>query len=94
MTDHDDIPTPKSSPAFSGVEPGKPFRAPVAPTHNLCVKMKDKEPARFVQVGVAWENEKGQVNIRLNPGTVLGWRDLEEMTLTLFPSNDKSKFGR
>lgn len=88
MTDHDDIPTPKSSPAFSGVEPGKPFRPASAPTHNLCVKMKDKDSARFVQVGVAWENEKGQFSIRLNPGTVLGWRDLEEMTLTIFPAKN------
>lgn len=29
------------------------------------------------QLGVAWQNEKGNINIKLNPGASLAWRALE-----------------
>lgn len=38
------------------------------------------------QAGVAFENEFGQLNIKLNPGVVLHWND--EVFITLNPYSD------
>lgn len=59
--------------------PARPAWIRDAPTHNLCVKAEGKKNQKgndfFHQVGVGWMNEKGQVSIKLDPGTVLRWDD-------------------
>lgn len=56
------------------------------PTHNLCVKRKDGS-GKFIQIGAGWQNDKGQINIRLDACVVLNWREVEdEFYLTLFPN--------
>lgn len=59
------------------------------PTHRL--KLRDAKN-RTAEVGVGWMNaETGAISVRLNPGTVLSWRDIEDSTLTFFPADDKPK---
>lgn len=58
-----------------------------APTHNLCIKKKGPDGKKFVQVGAGWQNEKGQINVVLDMGVHLSWRDLEDCYLSLFPNS-------
>lgn len=64
------------------------------PTHNLCIKRKDQRrvgSSAFVQVGVGWQNEKGQISIRLDAGVSLNWRDCDDLWITLFPNTPGGK---
>jgi len=40
-------------------------------------------------VGAAWKDDRGFLNIRLNPGVVLSWQD--DVYLNLFPVEDAPK---
>lgn len=52
------------------------------PTHTLTVKKKDGEsPAK--QIGVAWQNDKGWFNIKLNPCVALS--DREDIWINMYP---------
>jgi len=60
------------------------------PTHNLCLKVeRENDKAPWVQVGVGWQNEKGQIGIRLNAGVTLSWHDTQVYSLRLFPVSEK-----
>ena len=61
---------------------------PRPPTHNLCIAPKG-EDGTFVTVGAGWENDKGQINIKLNQGTTLNWRDCDDCSIYLFRRTDK-----
>jgi hypothetical protein len=51
------------------------------------LKITDKKNTKDrAQAGVAFENEFGQLNIKLNPGIVLHWND--EVFITLNPYSD------
>jgi len=58
------------------------------PTHFLCIKRKENKNEKFHNVGVGWENDKGQVKLKIDDGVVLSWRDMDTFTLYLFPSKD------
>ena len=57
------------------------------PTHNLCITRRDA-PTPFQEVGVAWMNDKGQLNIVLRDGVVLDWRIMETHRIMLFEARD------
>jgi hypothetical protein len=59
------------------------------PTHFLCIKRKDDKRAKFDNIGCGWINDKGQIKLKVNIGVVLSWRDLDDLTLYLFPNKDK-----
>ena len=54
---------------------------PRKPTHDFCVRTPDGK--RRGVIGSAWLNEDGSLNVHLNPGTVLDWRD--NLQIGLFP---------
>ncbi len=45
----------------------------------------DGEKRFFHKIGVAFRNDKGAIQIVLNPCTVIDWRTLGDHTLTLYP---------
>lgn len=55
-----------------------------APDFRLRLKTPDGKTAT---VGAAWQNERGYINMQINPGVVLDWRSLDGCLLTLFPSD-------
>lgn len=57
------------------------------PTHNLCVK--DPNANAFRQIGVGWENSKGQIKLKLDAAVMLRWDD--DLQITLFPKHDSKK---
>lgn len=60
------------------------------PTHNIVIRGPDNEEGRasfWKQVGVAWENERGQLKMKLDVGTVLDWRLSDEFALYIMPAN-------
>lgn len=59
------------------------------PAYNVCVvadEMDTGRRERFVRVGVAWENNRNQLRVVLNPGTVLRWND--GLSIWLFKTKD------
>ena len=61
---------------------------PTKPTHNLCMKKRDEEGGKWVQIGAGWMNDRNAISVRLNMGVTLSWRDMERYSLYLF----KNKF--
>lgn len=57
------------------------------PDYTLKLMVKDGE-ARTNRAGVAWENSSGTIQITLDPGIVLDWRD--DIYITLFPNGEGS----
>jgi len=58
------------------------------PTHDLVICRRDDKKIR-TKAGVAWQNAKGWIEIRLSPGVVLDWRDGETVFLNLYPREDR-----
>ncbi len=61
--------------------------------YNICTSKKVRasdEKVFFHKVGVAFQNDKGQLSIKLNPGTVLDWRLGETYHITLFPAENRT----
>jgi hypothetical protein len=58
------------------------------PQYYIRMKSRDPNDKRAATVGVGFINSSGGINIRLNPGVNIGWRDLEDFYLTLWPEND------
>ena len=52
------------------------------------IRLKDHR-GKTATVGAAWNNERGYLNIQINPGVVLDWRSLDGCVLTMWP-NDKT----
>lgn len=59
------------------------------------LKITDKNNTKDrAQAGVAFENEFGQLNIKLNPGIVLRWNDEVFITLNLYTDEYPSPGGK
>lgn len=59
------------------------------PDYNLCIRRNDGS-GRSVQIGCAWVNEKsGAISIKLDPGSVIHWRDMDDCYLSLFKNKKK-----
>jgi hypothetical protein len=59
---------------------------PGPPTHNLCVKDKEDDNARWCTIGVMWwDEERKSASIKLNPCTSIGWDD--RMSIVAFPKD-------
>lgn len=71
----------------SDVEP----RSGNKPSYKLKMRSSDMKSRAQSVVGVGWPNTKGGVNIKLNPGVVLSWRDMSDSMLTLWPVDDEDQ---
>lgn len=59
---------------------------------DFVLKMKSRVPdSKDSQyVGVGWQNEKGGISLKLNPGTVLDWHDfMQDYYLSLWSNESK-----
>lgn len=50
------------------------------------LRLKDHR-GKSATVGAGWANERGYINMQINPGVVLDWRSLDGCTLVLFPAD-------
>ena len=57
------------------------------PTHNLSVMTRDTK--RKGRLGAAWLNADGSIDIVLDPGAVLSWKD--DLMIKLFPRNKEEE---
>lgn len=59
------------------------------PDFILKMKAKGKKNRARSTIGAAWVNSAGGINIRLDPGVTLTYRDMEDFHLTLWPAEDE-----
>ncbi len=60
------------------------------PQYNLKMRLND-EKVKYrpsTVLGVGWDNTKGGISIKLNPGVIISYRDCEDHYLTLWPIDD------
>ena len=59
------------------------------PSHHLLMKRKRSDGTDGgpqIRIGCAWETPSGLLSLRLNPGTVISWRDMDDYLIGLFPN--------